>query len=203
MKVFIGYVSLSGNTEKMAINIKNRMKAVGCEVYMERLDTVEVDALKDFDLAFIGLYTWNLEDVPYEANEFYEEIDQVDFAGVKVALFGAGDLTHSKPCAGLDILSDKMKRFGFDVYDRVLKIHHESSTYEQLRKCEDFAEHALIWGSNRKKWRFFMWDRLLGSPKYQKSVFLLRRVLDDYPIKCKGRSKKRRTYTRTSEIRDF
>ena len=57
MKVFIGYVSLSGNTEKMAINIKNRMKAIGCEVYMERLDTVEVDALKDFDLAFIGLYT--------------------------------------------------------------------------------------------------------------------------------------------------
>ncbi|MEY8191743.1 flavodoxin domain-containing protein [Peribacillus simplex] len=68
MKVFIGYVSLSGNTEKMAINIKNRMKAVGCEVYMERLDTVEVDALKDFDLAFIGLYTWNLEDLPYEAH---------------------------------------------------------------------------------------------------------------------------------------
>ncbi|MDQ0882504.1 flavodoxin domain-containing protein [Peribacillus sp. V2I11] len=98
MKVFIGYVSLSGNTEKMAINIKNRMKAVGCEVYMERLDTVEVDALKDFDLAFIGLYTWNLEDLPYEANEFYEEIDQVDFAGVKVAFYGAGDLTHSKPC---------------------------------------------------------------------------------------------------------
>ncbi|MFC5360561.1 flavodoxin domain-containing protein [Peribacillus frigoritolerans] len=203
MKVFIGYVSLSGNTEKMAINIKNRMKAVGCEVYMERLDTVEVDALKDFDLAFIGLYTWNLEDVPYEANEFYEEIDQVDFAGVKVALFGAGDLTHSKPCAAIDILSDKMKRFGFDVYDRVLKLHQESSTYEQWRKCEDFAEHALIWGSNRKKWRFSMWDRMLGSPKYQKSVFLLRRVLDDYPIKCKGRSKKRRTYTRTSEIRDF
>jgi flavodoxin I len=203
MKVFIGYVSLSGNTEKMAISIKNRMKAVGCEVYMERLDTVEVDALKDFDLAFIGLYTWNLEDVPYEANEFYEEIDQVDFAGVKVAFFGAGDLTHSKPCAAIDILSDKMKRFGFDVYDRVLKIHHESSTYEQLRKCEDFAEHALIWGSNRKKWRFFMWDRLLGSPNYQNSVFLLRRVLDDYPIKCKGRSKKRGTYTRTSEIRDF
>ncbi|MFK4392173.1 flavodoxin [Peribacillus frigoritolerans] len=53
MKVFIGYVSLSGNTEKMAININNRMKAVGCEVYMERLDTIEVDALKDFDLALL------------------------------------------------------------------------------------------------------------------------------------------------------
>lgn len=45
-------------------------------------------------------------------------------------------------------------------------------------------------GSDRKKWRFFMWDWMLGSPKYQKSVFLLRRVLDDYPIKYKGRSKK-------------
>ncbi|MCO0600655.1 hypothetical protein NGI46_25320 [Peribacillus butanolivorans] len=55
MKVFIGYVSLSGNTEKMAVIIKNSMKAAGCKVYMERLDTVEVDTLKDFDLAFIGL----------------------------------------------------------------------------------------------------------------------------------------------------
>ena len=51
MKVFIGYVSLSGNTEKMAVIIKNRMKAAGCKVYMERLDTVEVDTLKDFDLS--------------------------------------------------------------------------------------------------------------------------------------------------------
>ncbi|MDM5293308.1 hypothetical protein QUF81_08960 [Peribacillus simplex] len=31
----------------------------------------------------------------------------------------------------------------------VLKMHQESPTYEQLRKCEDFAEHALIWESNR------------------------------------------------------
>ena len=30
--------------------------------------------------------------MPYEANEFYEEIEQVDFQGVKVAFLGAGDL---------------------------------------------------------------------------------------------------------------
>ncbi|MGE7758654.1 flavodoxin domain-containing protein [Peribacillus sp. NPDC097895] len=203
MKVFIGYVSLSGNTEKMAINIKNRMKAVGCEVYMERLDTVEVDTLKDFDLAFIGLYTWNHEDLPYEANEFYEEISQVDFHGVKVAFFGAGDLNHPKPCAAIHILSDKMKEYGFDVYDRVWKTHQESTTYDEIRKCEVFADQALIWGSKRKKWRFFLWNRMLGNPKYQKSAYLLRRALDDYPIKYKGRSKKRGTYTRTSEIRDI
>ncbi|MBK5502543.1 flavodoxin domain-containing protein [Peribacillus sp. R9-11] len=61
---------------------------------MERLDTVEVDTLKDFDLAIIGLYTWNKEDLPYEANELYEEIEQVDFQEVKVAFLGAGDLTQ-------------------------------------------------------------------------------------------------------------
>ncbi|KQU20906.1 hypothetical protein ASG65_22630 [Bacillus sp. Leaf13] len=172
MKVFIGYVSLSGNTEKMALIIKNRMKAAGCKVYMERLDTVEVDTLKDFDLAFIGLYTWNKEDLPYEANEFYEEIEQVDFQGVKVAFFGAGDLTHTKPCAAINILSDKMKEYGFHVFEKILKIHQESSTYDQIKKCEDFAVYAHIWGNKRKKWRFLSWNRVLSIPKCQKSAYL-------------------------------
>lgn len=56
MQVFIGYASLSGNTEKMAFVIKKRLMAVGCKVHMEELDTVEVDTLKEFDLAFFGLY---------------------------------------------------------------------------------------------------------------------------------------------------
>ncbi|MEJ9231558.1 flavodoxin domain-containing protein [Peribacillus butanolivorans] len=161
MKVFIGYVSLSGNTEKMAVIIKNRMKAAGCKVYMERLDTVEVDILKDFDLAFIGLYTWNKEDLPYEANEFNKEIEQVDFQGVKVAFFGAGDLTHTKPCAAINILSDRMKEYGFHVFEKILKIHQESS-----------ADHALIWGNKRKKWRFLSRNLVLSIQKYQKSAYL-------------------------------
>ncbi|MFD9625298.1 flavodoxin domain-containing protein [Peribacillus muralis] len=157
MKVFIGYVSLSGNTEKMAINIKNRMMAVGCEVYMERLDTVEVDTLKDFDLAFIGLYTWNQDDLPYEAHEFYEELDQADFPGGKVAFFGAGDAIH--------ILSAKMKICGFTVYDRVLKMEQETPAHDQ---CEDFADQALSWGSKRMKWRFILTNLMQNNPKYQR-----------------------------------
>ncbi|MGE6376068.1 flavodoxin domain-containing protein [Peribacillus muralis] len=183
MKVFIGYVSLSGNTEKMAVNIRNQMMAVGCEVYMERLDTVEVDTLKEFDLAFIGLYTWNQEGLPYEANEFYEELDQADLHGVKVALFGAGDLSQPKPCGAINILSDKMKRCGVAVYTRVLKIDKEAPAYDMARKCEDFADQALGWGSKRKKWRFFIWNRMQNNPKYQKTAYLIRRALDDYPIK--------------------
>lgn len=183
MKVFIGYVSLSGNTEKMAVNIKNRMLAVGCEVYMERLDTVEVDTLKEFDLSFIGLYTWNQEGLPYEANEFYEELDQADFHGVKVALFGAGDLSQPEPCGAINILSDKMKQCGFAVYDRVLKIDQEAPAYDRVRQCEDFANRALSWGSKRKKWRFLVWNRMQNNHKYRKTAYLLRRVIDDYPIK--------------------
>ncbi|MFE4349837.1 hypothetical protein [Peribacillus butanolivorans] len=40
MKVFIGYVSLSGNTEKMAVIIKNRMKAAGCKLIWPLLDYI-------------------------------------------------------------------------------------------------------------------------------------------------------------------
>lgn len=172
MKVFIGYASLSGNTEKMAVIMKNRLMAAGCKVYMERLDTVEVDTLKDFDLAFIGLYTWNKEEVPYEAKEFYEEIEQIHHRGVKVAYFGSGDLHDSNPCAAVHILSDKMKECGYHVYEHVLKIHQEPITYNQLKKCREFADHALIWGSKKRKRRFFSFNRLLSIPKYEKSAYL-------------------------------
>ena len=172
MKVFIGYVSLSGNTEKMAVVIKKRLMTAGCKVHMERLDTVEVDTLKEYDLAFIGLYTWNKEELPYEAKEFYEEIEQIHFPGVKVAYFGSGDLNHRNPCAATHILSERMKERGFQVYDSILKVHQEPTSCNQVKKCEEFADHALIWGRKKKKWRFLLLNGTLLFPRYDKSAYL-------------------------------
>lgn len=172
MKVFIGYVSLSGNTEKMAIIMKNRLTAAGCKVYMERLDTVEVDTLKEYDLAFIGLYTWNKDEVPYEAKEFYEEIEQIHPPNVKVAYFGSGNLNDENPCAAIHILSEKMKERGFQVYDSILKVHQEPTTYDQVKKCEEFADHALIWGRKKRKWRFLSLNGMLLFPRYDGSAYL-------------------------------
>ncbi|MFD6441760.1 hypothetical protein ACFWDG_18565, partial [Peribacillus sp. NPDC060186] len=76
-----------------------------------------------------------------------------------------------------------MKEYGFHVFDKLLKIHQESSTYDQIKRCEDFADNALIWGNKKKKCRFLSWNRVLSIPKYQNSAYLLRRPLDEYPIK--------------------
>ncbi len=172
MKVFIGYISLSGNTERMAVIIKDRLAACGCNVEMERLDTIEADTLKDYDLVLIGSYTWNKEELPYEAMEFYEELGQADVHGVKAACFGSDDLFYTNTYTAIDIFLKKMKGSGAYVYDKTLKIHQKTTTYDQTKKCEDFADQVLRWSNKRKKWRLFSRSRVLNIPHYVKSVSL-------------------------------
>ncbi|WP_053178207.1 flavodoxin domain-containing protein [Peribacillus loiseleuriae] len=172
MKVFIGYISLSGNTEKMAVIIKDRLAACGCEVEMERLDTIEADTLKGYDLVLIGSYTWNKEELPYEAMEFYEELGQADVHGVKAACFGSDDLSYENTYTAIDMLLEKMKDHGAYVYEETLKIHQKTTTYNQIKMCENFADQVLMWGNKRKKWRLFSRRRVLNIPHYVKSASL-------------------------------
>ncbi|WP_051404831.1 flavodoxin domain-containing protein [Bacillus cihuensis] len=172
MKVFIGYISLSGNTEKMAVIIKDRLAAAGCKVEMERLDRLETDTLKDYDLVFIGSYTWNKDELPYEAIEFYEELGQADVYGVKVACFGSDDLSYTNAYTAIDMLLKKMKDHGSNVYGETLKIHQKTTTYNQIKRCEDFADQVLMWSTKRKKWRLFLRSRALNILHYAKPASL-------------------------------
>jgi flavodoxin I len=145
MKAFIGYVSMSGNTEDIANIINNVLLSAGCKVEMECLDTVEVETLVDYDCIFIGAYTWGDGDLPYEAEDFFEDLTGITLEGVKAACFGSGDKAYPKFCAAVDTLADKLADRGSLVFDQRLKIEFSPETEEQIQKCQQFTQSVINW----------------------------------------------------------
>jgi flavodoxin I len=151
MKTFIGYVSMSGNTEDMANILKDVLLSTGYEVEMESLDTLEVKSLLNYDCIFLGTYTWGDGDLPYEAEDFFEELNECDLTGVHAACFGSGDHAYPKFCEAVDTFADKLDERGCHVFNQRLKIELNPETEEQIRECKQFAKSVYEWVMTKKE----------------------------------------------------
>ncbi|MGD6830897.1 flavodoxin [Sutcliffiella halmapala] len=145
MRIFVGYVSMSGNTEDMASIIKEELLSAGCEVDMESLETMEVVELLTYDGIILGSYTWGDGDLPYEAEDFYEELNDWNLDCMLAACFGSGDHAYPKFCAAVDTLAHRVKEQGGCLYPELLKMELSPETNEQIADCRQFARSFLAW----------------------------------------------------------
>ncbi|TYS67424.1 flavodoxin [Sutcliffiella horikoshii] len=145
MRIFIGYVSMSGNTEDIANILQDELHAKGCEVVSECLDTVDMEEIITFNGILIGSYTWGDGDLPYEAEDFYEELDDLKLDSIPVACFGSGDHAYPKFCAAVDTFAHKFKSCGAEVYNQTLKMEFGPETNEQELECREFAQTFYAW----------------------------------------------------------
>lgn len=88
MHIGIFHGSTSGNTQRAAEAIQ---RAFGMEA--ERFDVARADAacLARYSLLILGVSTWGIGDLQQDWDTRIQVLDQVDFSGKKVALFGLGD----------------------------------------------------------------------------------------------------------------
>jgi len=88
-KVGLFYGTQTGYTETDAETIQTEF---GGDTVVEIIDISKATA-SDFDREniIIGCPTWNVGELQADWDVFYEELDNLDFTGKKVAYFGLGD----------------------------------------------------------------------------------------------------------------
>ncbi|MCM3068458.1 flavodoxin [Priestia flexa] len=138
-KILIGYASMSGNTEEIAVLLKNKVQNAGHEVHMEELELLDVQNLSAYDGILLGAYTWGNGDLPYEAEDFYDDLDEMNLTGKKAAAFGSGDRVYPEFCAAVDLLEERLKKCGADIVQAGLKVEMAPETEEDILACEAFA----------------------------------------------------------------
>ncbi len=151
MKTFIGFASMSGNTEDIANILQDVLIAKGCGVVMEDLESVDAASLTEYECIFIGAYTWGDGDLPYEAEDFVEALQDVDFTNVKAACFGSGDYAYPQFCAAADILAETLEGRGCSVFNHRLKIELSPESDEQISECRQFAQSVYEWALTSKE----------------------------------------------------
>ncbi|WP_017295388.1 flavodoxin FldA [Geminocystis herdmanii] len=89
-KIGLFFGTQTGNTESIAQTIQ---KELGGDSVVELQDVAqaEVEDLAEYEYLIIGCPTWNIGELQSDWEGLYDDLDQIDFTGKKIAYFGAGD----------------------------------------------------------------------------------------------------------------
>ncbi|VVM34868.1 Flavodoxin [Terribacillus sp. AE2B 122] len=138
--VLIAFTSMSGNTEEMADIMEKTLEEKGVEVTKLQIDIDQLDVftMTDYDGILMGTYTWGDGDIPYEIEDFYDELDDIELDGKPVALFGSCDSIYASYGAAIDTFQEKFKERGAEIVLETLKVDL-SPEDEDIRNCQEFA----------------------------------------------------------------
>jgi flavodoxin I len=89
-KIGLFYGTQTGNTQSAAEAIQQEFGGSNV-VELHDVANADVDDFAGYDCLIIGCPTWNIGELQSDWEGFYEELDNIDFTGKKVAYFGPGD----------------------------------------------------------------------------------------------------------------
>jgi len=89
-KIGLFYGTQTGNTETLAESIQTALGGDGM-VDLHDVADVEIEELDNYQYLVIGCPTWNVGELQSDWEGLYEDLDQINFQGKKIAYFGAGD----------------------------------------------------------------------------------------------------------------
>lgn len=89
-EIGIFYGSTEGNTERVATKIQ---EAFGGEdvVALHNVTSASSDEMEQYDKLILACPTWEIGELQEDWDSFIDEIENVDYAGKKVAYVGLGD----------------------------------------------------------------------------------------------------------------
>ncbi|CQR46574.1 Flavodoxin [Paraliobacillus sp. PM-2] len=138
--ITILYASMTGNTEEIAEIIESYIEKQGIKVerFQIGFDGFEVEQLFETDGVLIGTYTDGDGDLPFEAEDLYDELEELDLTGIPFGLFGSCDSMYTFYGGAIDSFETLVKECGANIVVPTLKIEL-SPEIEDIKTCESFA----------------------------------------------------------------
>jgi len=114
-KIGMFYGSTTGNTETAADLIKQEFDKLDSNV-VEVFNVADdpINKMVDFDYLILGGSSWGDGELQDDWNDVWDQMDEMDFRGKKVALFGLGDQFGFSDTFqdALKLMADKVKELG-------------------------------------------------------------------------------------------
>ncbi|MEM7725581.1 MAG: flavodoxin FldA [Cyanobacteria bacterium P01_A01_bin.45] len=87
-KIGLFYGTTTGKTESAAEMIQEMF---GDGITTHDISQAETSDFEEYECLIIGSPTWDVGELQSDWDGFFEELDEIDFTGKKVAYFGTGD----------------------------------------------------------------------------------------------------------------
>lgn len=143
-KILMIYASQSGNTEIITDIIADNLRKLDQLVVIKSFDfdVIDMEALAEYDAVLVGTYTWDDGELPYEVEDFYIDIADVDITGVTFGVYGSADSCYDTYGLAIDLLADRITNQGGNVIEERLKIDILPNKRDKKR-CEEFAREIV------------------------------------------------------------
>lgn len=143
-KVAVVYASLTGNTRAGAEVLEEAFLDLGADV--ELFQTYDADPFDfdDYDIILVGVYTYGVNgQLPDEAVDFFEELEDVDWSDKVVGAFGSGDTFYEDLyCVAVDDFEKQLLSTGATLGAENVKYNLDPDM-EAIEALEKFAEECL------------------------------------------------------------
>jgi flavodoxin I len=109
MSIGIFYGSSTGNTKDVATKLQ---EALGGDLHS--ITDADTDTIAGYDNLVFATSTWGAGDLQDDWEDFFPNLDDVDFSGKKVAIMGLGDQENYGDTFvdGMQVLADKVEGLG-------------------------------------------------------------------------------------------
>ncbi|MFC3041546.1 flavodoxin [Virgibacillus xinjiangensis] len=143
-RILMLYASNTGNTEQVMEIIKDFLQSKQYDIVVKsfEFDPIDEKEVLAYDAVLIGTYTWDDGELPYEVEDFYEDIEEVDINGVVMGVFGSADSFYDTYGGAVDLMADRLEALGAEVLSQRLKVDLEPDK-EDEKSCRMFAEAMM------------------------------------------------------------
>ncbi len=139
-KILMLYASATGNTELMAEVMVDYLEDRNDQVVIKTFDfdPIDVEEMLDYDAILIGTHTWDDGGLPYEIEDFYEQLESVDVTGKVIGVFGSADSFYDTYGGAVDLFYDHLENLGAVLVPQRLKVDLEPDR-EDIERCVKFV----------------------------------------------------------------
>src|SRR5699024_8104582 len=112
--VLMLYASMTGNTELMADEMIKQLQENSVQPVVKTFadDDIEVGELSNYDVIFIGVYTWADGELPLEAEDFFDELHTMDLTQKVCGVFGSADTSYEAYGTAVEIMHEELEEAG-------------------------------------------------------------------------------------------
>ncbi len=87
----IVYASATGNTEGIAEFLEEQFKALDVDVELVEADDADEDTFEDAEICVVATYTDGDGEIPFDLEDFFEELPEQELEGKVFGVVGSGD----------------------------------------------------------------------------------------------------------------
>jgi flavodoxin I len=126
MHILVLYGTNSGGTQVSSEILTRQLIAMGHDVDLKRVSSVEPVELKNYDILVMGSCTWNYDklegQLQEEFRDFKEKMGQLSLNNQRCAVFGLGDLSYTDFAGAADRLKELVTEHNGVLIGQPLKI---------------------------------------------------------------------------------